>query len=379
MNVLVVANFPSNTGYAWKTIEEVFRGLADRWLASGREVLVTYPSLASGAPEAFSTSAVQLLEFDYERTRGFSGLSEFVRLIRRHKIDLLYLTDQQTWSWRYLVYRLAGVRTLIVHDRTSGTRTFRRGLLGAFKRLVHRIPGVGATAYIGISRFVADRLRGTGTPADRTFVAYNGIPVETFGGPGGDRVARVLEVPAETPIVFTASRAQPYKGIATLIEAAALLIERGDTSTHFAYCGDGPGLGDFKALAASRGLTGRFHFLGRRDDVATLLGAATVAVVPSEWAEAFGLSVVEAMAAGVAVVATAVGGIPELIEPGVTGVLVPPGAPNELASALRALLDDPAARARMASAARRVACERFTIARVVADLGGIIEQVEPRA
>ena len=379
MNVLMVANFPTNTGYAWKTIEEVFRGLADRWIGSGRTVFLAYPSLAAGAPQAFAGSAVHFLEFDYARTEQFAGLRELVGLIRRYRIDLLYLTDQTTWSWRYGLFRLAGVRTIIVHDRTSGTRIVRQGLVGLVKRMLHATPGLGATAYIGVSRFVADRLRATGTPADRTFIAYNGIPVEAFTPTGDPRLAALLELPPKTPIVFTASRAQRYKGIATLIEAAALLIGQGDTQTHFAYCGDGSGLPEFRDLAATRGISERFHFLGRRDDVARLLGSASVAVVPSEWAEAFGLAVVESMAAGVPVVATAVGGIPELIDPGVTGVLVEPGKPNELASALRRLLDDPAARARMGEAGRRIAHDRFTVTRVVDDLAGIIARVEARA
>jgi glycosyltransferase involved in cell wall biosynthesis len=140
---------------------------------------------------------------------------------------------------------------------------------------------------------------------------------------------------------------------------------------HFAYAGDGPALEDFRRQADTHRLR-RFHFLGRRNDVPELVGSATVAVVPSLWAEAFGLTVAEAMAAGVPVVASSVGGIPELIDQGETGMLVPPGDASALAAALRELLDDPARRARMGPKARETAWVRFSHTRVADELAAVL-------
>jgi glycosyltransferase involved in cell wall biosynthesis len=102
------------------------------------------------------------------------------------------------------------------------------------------------------------------------------------------------------------------------------------------------------------------------------VGSATVAVVPSLWAEAFGLTVVEAMAAGVPVVASSVGGIPELINQRVTGLLVPPGDASALAAALRELLDDSVLRARMGPKARETAWARFSHTRVADELAAVL-------
>jgi glycosyltransferase involved in cell wall biosynthesis len=143
------------------------------------------------------------------------------------------------------------------------------------------------------------------------------------------------------------------------------------------YCGDGSGLPRLRSHAEERGVT-RFHFLGRRDDIPSLLGSATLAIVPSHWGEAFGLTVVEAMAAGVPVIATRVGGIPELISHQRTGILIPPKSAEALAEAIRELLHDPEKRAQLSAAGREDARSRFGVERVVEDLDHILEKVSPR-
>ena len=368
MNLLFVANFPPGVGYAWHTIEEVFRGLAIRWKAAGGRVFICYPPGGEAPPERFREAGIQFLEFDYMRAEANPrALGAFVRLLRDRAIDVLYLTDKQSWRPHYPLFRLGGVRRIVVHDRTSGERTRRSGLIGAAKRAWHRIPGLSADVMIGVSEFVAKRLLASGTPPDRTFVVYNGIPLERFAHPRAGALAAAIGVPPGAPVVFASGRSHHYKGIDTLLRAAALIERRFDQPVHVAYCGDGPALPDFRRTAEELGLR-RFHFLGRRGDVPDLLGSAAVAVVPSHWAEAFGLTVVEAMAAGVPVVASAVGGIPELVDEGVTGLLVPPADPEALATAVERLLRDPAARAAMGAAGREVAHRRFAIDRVVDEL-----------
>jgi glycosyltransferase involved in cell wall biosynthesis len=374
---LLAANFAPGTGYAWDTIEQVFRGLSTRWIGDGREVYIGYPSLPPSASPVQGTTA-RLLEIDVlGAARSVAAYFRLLRAVRRHRIGLLYLTDQPTWSIRYPALFLAGVRTIVIHDRTSGARTPRSGLLAMIKRLLHRVPGLSATAFVGVSQFVVERLIRGGTPPERTHLVYNGIVIERFLDQGDGALAAAIGVPSETPIVFASARAQPYKGIQVLVEAAARLAADGDQTTHFAYCGDGSGRPALEARAAELGLQ-RFHFLGKRRDVPALLASATVAVVPSIWGEAFGLTVVEAMAAGVPVVCSAVGGIPELIDEDATGRLVPPGDPVALAEALRRLLDDAPARERMSRNGRRVASERFSLDRVVSELGELIDRVEAR-
>ena len=365
MHLLWVANFGSDTGYAWETIEAVFRRVGERLVRDGHRVTVCYASLRDGPPPRMRGAPFEFAAFDYGR--GAAG--DFARLLSERDVDALYLTDRPTWSFRYPRFRLAGVRRIIVHDRTSGERGSRSRLVHAAKRALHHLPWLSADCVVGVSEFVRQRLiEVNGTPAERTHRVYNGIDLSRFGMADRTLLQRALGLPDDARVVFCSGRAQPYKGIQIAIEAAALL--RGD-GVHLAYAGDGEYLPALREMAETRGLT-NVHFLGHRSDVAALLGGATVAVVPSLWAEAFGLTVVEAMAAGVPLVASRTGGIPELVEDGKTGILVPPGDVRALADAIRLLLEHPSLRESMGLHAQIAAQRRFSLERAAVDLYALV-------
>jgi len=145
------------------------------------------------------------------------------------------------------------------------------------------------------------------------------------------------------------------KGHATLLEAMARL--GAGSRVRLVFAGSGTRETVLRADAAARGLTVRF--LGFRDDVARCLAAADLAVLPSLH-EGLGVAALEAMAAERAVVASRVGGLPEVVVDGETGRLVPPGDPAALRSAIAALVNDPAARARMGAAGAQRVRERFS-------------------
>lgn len=368
MHLLWVANFAADTGYAWETIEAVFRRVGETLVRDGHRVTVCYASLPGGPPRGMRGAPFEFAAFDYGRGRA----RDFVRLLRERRVDALYLTDRPTWSVRYPLYRLAGVRRIIVHDRTSGARTPRGLVVRWAKRALHEIPWLSAHTFIGVSDFVRDRLvTVNGTPPHRTYRIYNGIDLSRFAAVDRTLLRRTLGIPADRPVIFCSGRVQPYKGMQTLVEAAALLRAEGVGGFEVALAGDGPYLAQLRALAAERGLA-NVHFLGRRTDVPALLPGAAAAVVPSLWEEAFGLAVVEAMAAGVPLIATRAGGIPELVEDGTTGILVPPGDPRALADSLRMLLADPERRSAMASHAHGAARRRFSHERAAVDLYALI-------
>ena len=374
MHLLFVANFASDTGYAWETIERVFRVVGERLVRDGHRVTLCYASLAGGPPERMQGAPFDFVAFDYNRVRTIPGLRAFVALLRARGVDALYLTDRPTASWRYLVYHLAGVHRILVHDRTSGERRSRSELFRWAKRLVHRIPFVTADCYLAVSEFVHRRLlEVNGTPPQRTHRVYNGIDLARFPPiPDRDALRRLLGLPKQTRVVFCSGRAQEYKGFQVLVEAAALLKTEGVENVAYVHCGGGAYLDRLKELAAERGVADRFHFLGERGDVPALLGGATLSVVPSLWAEAFGLTVVEAMAAGVALVASRTGGIPELVDDGDTGLLVPPGDARALADAVRRLLDNRVLREEMAARALARARRRFSLDRAALNLYGLV-------
>ncbi|HET7232096.1 MAG TPA: glycosyltransferase family 4 protein [Longimicrobium sp.] len=374
MHLLFAANFAADTGYAWRTIQAVFRRTGERLVRDGHRVTVGYPSLAQGPPAALRGAPFSFARVDYPAAlESAGGLAAFARELRRLRVDTLYLTDRPTWSWRYPLYRAAGVRRIIVHDRTSGERTRRGPAVSAAKRALHHVPGLSADVCIAVSEFVRRRLvEVNGVPPERAVRVYNGIDLARFSSPDRTLLRTALGVAESVRIVFSSGRAQPYKGVQTLIDAAALLRGQGVAGVAFAYAGDGEYLPALRARARAAGVADIFHFLGERADVHRLLPGADVAVVPSLWAEAFGLAVVEAMAAGVPVVATRTGGIPELVEDGRTGTLVPPGDPRALAGALAALLAGPALAREMAVRAAAAARRRFSLERCASELYGVI-------
>jgi glycosyltransferase involved in cell wall biosynthesis len=159
--------------------------------------------------------------------------------------------------------------------------------------------------------------------------------------------------------VLSIGRFVAEKGHRHLLEAAAR-IERTKPGAHWVLVGAGELEASLKHQARGLGLESRVHFTGWRDDIPEVLAVSDVFVLPSE-SEGFGRVVVEAMAMARPVVATAVGGVPEIVQDGQTGILVPPSDPAALADAVRSLLDDPARASRLGAAGRARAESRFTL------------------
>jgi glycosyltransferase involved in cell wall biosynthesis len=161
-------------------------------------------------------------------------------------------------------------------------------------------------------------------------------------------------------VVLAAGRLSPEKGFAVLVEAAAVVC-RADPAAGFVVFGEGALRPELERQAARLGLAGRFVLPGFRTDLDSLVPAADIVALPS-FTEGLPNVALEAGAAGIPVVATAVGGTPEVVADGVTGFLVPPGDPAALAAKLGELLRDPRLRRTMGEAGRRRMRERFTFA-----------------
>ncbi|EKP94118.1 glycosyltransferase [Thermaerobacter subterraneus] len=184
-----------------------------------------------------------------------------------------------------------------------------------------------------------------------------------------------------TPLrIVMVARFEPPKDHPTLLQAVALLERQGLQAPGrragwvVELAGDGPLLPAARQLAASLGIDHRVRFLGAQPEGAAVVQGAAVAVLCSR-REGLPLAILEAMAAGVPVVATAAGGIPEAVEPGITGFLVPPGDAVATARCLGRLLADPSLRRRMGAAGRARYEARFTVERMVAATLAVYRQV----
>jgi glycosyltransferase involved in cell wall biosynthesis len=191
--------------------------------------------------------------------------------------------------------------------------------------------------------------------ADRMTVIYNGadpmVPDALVPPPGLDAAPR--------PRTVMVGRLAPAKNPGSLLEAFRAL-----TGGSLIFVGSGPLRPRLEESVRRHGLGGRVLFLGWRDDVVAILRAADIFALPSRW-EGLPFAVIEAMMAELPVVATGVGGVPELVDEGRTGLLVPTESPGALAQALRRVAEDPSLRRRMGQAGRARALARFTVERMV--------------
>lgn len=225
------------------------------------------------------------------------------------------------------------------------------------RRILNRISLVRVAGVASISNFVkawTDQVYGLNSARSRTI--YNGIEVERFTPPPAGRPA------GEIVQVLTAGFLRPDKGIHHALGAYAQID---NTNARLLVAGDGPQLPRLIDLAKSLGVQDRVEFLGLRNDLPDLLRRASIFVHPAVSQEAFGNTVAEAMASGCAVIASKIGAIPEIIEDGISGLLVPAGDESAIAGALTRLIADPAERDRLGTNARKRVVDHFSLSRCV--------------
>jgi glycosyltransferase involved in cell wall biosynthesis len=209
-----------------------------------------------------------------------------------------------------------------------------------------RLIGRCADAFVAVSPADRDRMeRLEGVPADKLRVELNAYVPRTGPRPPA-RLREELGLDAGVPLVATAAILRPQKALHVLLDAMARLR----TPAHLVVAGDGVCRADLERRADALGVAARTHFLGLRDDVDAILAGADVAAMSSDF-EGTPLFAFECMAAGTPLVATAVGGLPDMLEDGRSAILVPRRDPVALAAALDRLLDSPAERATLAAAA----------------------------
>jgi glycosyltransferase involved in cell wall biosynthesis len=251
------------------------------------------------------------------------------------------LTLQTACQWPLIAARsVSGIAPIAV-EHVHPVPDTRRG--HAAKRRATRT----LSAHVAVSDYLARAVERTYDLRPGSIVTIqNGVP---------DVPIQPASLPTTEPVVGTARRFEASKGIDVLLRAVALIPD-----AILFLVGEGEDEQSLRFLAEELGITERVHFIGWNEDARRYLAAFDVVVVPSR-AEAFGLIALEAMLAERPVAASAVGGLPEVVEDGRTGLLVPPDDPAALAAALRRLLGDAALRVRMGVRGRERAIERFSV------------------
>jgi sugar transferase (PEP-CTERM/EpsH1 system associated) len=275
------------------------------------------------------------------------------RLFCRERPDIVH-----THAWGTLLEGVVAARAarvpILVHGEHGTLETRDRNIW--IQRLVWR----RVDRVLAVSDALADRMAATiDFPLSRITVIRNGVDLERFGRHSRDAARRALGVTPSAFVVGTVGRLVQVKDQRLLIGAAHTLAQRG-VPLQVIIVGDGPLRSELLDQIDRLGVQPHVRLLGSRDDVPELMAAFDVFALPSQ-SEGLSNTVLEAMASGLPVVATRVGGNPEVVQPGTTGLLVPPGDETELAGAIAALYRDPDLRRRMALAARHRAQSAFSL------------------
>jgi glycosyltransferase involved in cell wall biosynthesis len=269
-----------------------------------------------------------------------------LRLVRATRPVLLHTHLVHADAYGLPAGRLAGVPVLA--STKHGFNTFReRPAFAAVDRRLSRLANLHIAISAGLARYLAET---EGLDGSRFEIVHYGIAA------GGDP-----QPPPHAPRLLCVGRLVPIKGHDTLLHALALAVASIPDLT-LEIAGDGPLRGRLEELARDLGIAEAATFAGRVTSVADAYARAGIVVVPSR-GEGFGMVALEAAERGRAVIASAVGGLPEIVDDGVTGVLVKPGDVEELAAAIAALAADPERAAALGAAARERALREFTLER----------------
>ncbi len=322
------------------------------------------PAFCCLGPKGEIGKEIENLGFDFtalnrERYHRFSPgiVIALYKLIKRKRIHVLRTHKYRANLYGRLAGRLAGVPVIIsslhidygAKDRYTGRRIMNRLL----SRVSDRIVAVSES----VKR---DSVRYDGIEPERVLVIRNGVDTRRFSaGQEYNNAGEEFSIKKEDMVIGFVGRIVQSKGLQYLIEAASLLKGQYD-NLKFLLVGDGSLVNELKEQAREKGVFKNVIFAGSRRDISAFLSRFNIFVMPSV-KEGLPNSLLEAMAMGKPVIAAGVGGIPEVINNGVNGLLVPPGDAGRLAESIKRLIENEGMAAGMGQAARDFIAENYSI------------------
>jgi glycosyltransferase involved in cell wall biosynthesis len=308
--------------------------------------------------------------------RLLAGITSLTFFIRRRKIDIVHSNTLAVVDGAFAAFLSRRPHIWHVHELLVDPVWLRKAMHFMVPRLSTRV----ITNSVAVrNHLVADMP----SAADRVQVILNGIDLAPFEQASGrQEVRQKWGVAPDEMLVGMVGKVTRWKGQLVLAKAARQVIDN-HSNVKFAAVGgvfdnERHFMEQFQDEVEKIGISSRFIINGFRRDVPDVLSAFDVFVLPSTWPEPFGLVVVEAMAAGKPVIATAQGGPLEIVVPDETGYLVPAGDESALASAIEKLLDNPALIARFGEGGRRRASELFNVSRYVREFENLYDTLLQR-
>jgi len=301
------------------------------------------------------------------KLRTPSGIPQLRRYMQQHQIDLVHtqlefanILGTLAARWQHIPV-VCTLHTFDDLDQADRSAWHIRLMWAVLRRFSNRIIAVSEEIrqhHLRLARF----------SPDRTVTLYNGIDLSRFQQQATD-VRTGLNIPQDAPLLLTVAVLRQPKGIQYMIEALPSILTA-VSNAYYVVVGDGAYADALQQAAMQHGVADRIIFTGVRHDIPDLLAASNIFVLPT-LLDALPTVLIEAMAAGKPIVASGVGGVPEIVEDGRNGLLVSPAQPQELAASCIQLLQNPTQAHQMGDAGQQIAADKFDIHKQVARLGDI--------
>jgi sugar transferase (PEP-CTERM/EpsH1 system associated) len=295
--------------------------------------------------------------------RPGKDLAAFLRLVRVLRVVRPAIVHSRNWAALDAIpaARLAGVRVVVhgEHGREAADPEGQDARRNRVRRFLCPLVSQFVTVSHDLERWLVE---GVGVSAGKVVTVPNGVDITRFGHSNREEARKALELPVDALVVGTVGRLDPVKDQTALVRAFAALLPA-HSDAWLVIAGDGPCRNDLVRLIASLRVADRVRLLGERQDVPRVLGAMDLFVLPSV-AEGMSNTILEAMASGLPIVATRVGGNPELVEDGANGRLIPRQDHTALTAAMATYLDDGHLRAVHGKASRQRATDHFSLHRM---------------
>jgi glycosyltransferase involved in cell wall biosynthesis len=350
--------------------------LAEQLRDSGEvDVRIACP-VPSALAERARESGLPVLTIQKGGTLDVPAVRILAGMLASKELDLIHAHNGRTMlsSALAVAWGRAGACVATQHFLEPG-RLQSKGLLRTLRTMAHHWTSGRIRHFVAISCAVRDAMPARhDAPAGKITVVPNGVSEPCLDAmPTPAEVRAEFGIASDAPLVVCVARLEPEKDVPSLVTAMAL-VAASNPEARCIVVGHGTQQAAVERQISEAGLGGAVNLAGFRQDAMAFIHAADLFVLPS-LAEPFGLVILEAMALGKPVIATAMGGPLEIVVNGETGLLVKPSAPAELAGAIRTLLADPAAGAAMGRKGRLRFEKCFTAAKMAGDILGIYKQV----
>ena len=291
---------------------------------------------------------------------GFQKYFSLFRIIQKYKPNVVHIRFWSIFSILPIIIYFLGVKNIIYTDEHSNddTNPFKNKVTFLRNKFCFKF----VKRVVAVSKFVERRCaKIPGTNPQKVVLIYNGVNLNRFApSTTTNGMKKRFEIPSNNKVITTIAHLIPEKGVDYFLEAAKILLAS-EKALIFLVVGEGSHIKKLLDLTNRLEINEHVRFLGIRNDTDEILKVTDIFVCPSVWNEAFGLVIAEAMGCGKPVVASSVGGIPELIEDSITGILIPPARPKDLAEAILTLLQNNELALGMGQAGRKRTEEYFDL------------------